>query len=259
MELIDRVLDYIESCGSAAPGKSGATGRPQVTLSYAQSLDGSLTHRRGAPLALSGPESLQLTHRLRAAHQAILVGIGTVLADNPQLSVRLAPGSSPQPIILDSQLRVPLDSRLLRPETGAPGIAPWIATTNNAEAHRATALESAGARLIRLPPDDQGCVPLPRLMGELAASGIASLMVEGGARVLQAFLSARLADRVVLTLSPLFVGGLKAIEEPLAVNSSMDMNAPDLAAQDFPHLDPMNSAELGGDLIVWGEIRYPTP
>ena len=85
--------------------------RPRVTLTYAQSLDGSITARSGAPLSLSGAESLHYTHQLRAAHDAILVGIGTVLSDDPRLDVRLVTGPSPRPIVLDSELRCPVTAR----------------------------------------------------------------------------------------------------------------------------------------------------
>ena len=90
------------------------TGRPLVTLSYAQSLDGCIAAGPGQRLSLSGPEALMLTHELRAAHAAILVGIGTVLADDPRLTVRLVPGSHPQPVVVDSRLRIPDDCYLLR-------------------------------------------------------------------------------------------------------------------------------------------------
>ena len=93
-------------------------GRPFVTLSYAQSLDGSIAARRGATTPISGPDALRLTHQLRAHHDAILVGIGTVLADDPQLTVRLVAGPNPQPVIVDSRLRLPLTARLL--SDGAP-------------------------------------------------------------------------------------------------------------------------------------------
>jgi GTP cyclohydrolase II len=210
------------------------SGRPLVTLSYAQSLDGSLTARRGLPLALSGAESAALTHSLRAAHAAILVGIGTVLADDPGLTVRRVPGPSPQPVVLDSRLRFPLQARLLRHPRGV-----WIACSG-ADPHKRVALESAGARLLDLPPDEAGRVSLPALLACLAEEGIDSLMVEGGARVIRAFLSQGLADHLVLTIAPLFVGGLHAIEEPLP---------------DFPRLEEVGYERLGDDLIVWGRIR----
>ena len=86
--------------------------RPFVTLSYAQSWDGSITTRSGESLALSGAEATRLTHQLRSIHDGILVGIGTVLTDDPQLTVREWSGPNPQPIVLDSQLRMPVNARL---------------------------------------------------------------------------------------------------------------------------------------------------
>jgi len=82
------------------------TGRPLVGLCFAQSIDGCLAAQRGQPTALSGPASARLTHQLRAAHDAMLVGVGTVLADNPHLTVRHVAGRSPQPVILDSRLLI---------------------------------------------------------------------------------------------------------------------------------------------------------
>ena len=106
-------------------------GRSWVTLSYAQSLDGSIAARRGSPLVLSGSATLEITHHLRSRHAAILVGIGTLLADDPQLTVRLVPGEDPQPVVLDSQLRFPLDARLLQTTKS-----PWIMASRNAPADR---------------------------------------------------------------------------------------------------------------------------
>ncbi|MEZ4684476.1 MAG: GTP cyclohydrolase II, partial [Caldilineaceae bacterium] len=99
-------------------------GLPFVTLSYAQSIDGSIAAADGRPLRISGDRAMQMTHMLRAAHDAILVGVGTVLADDPRLTVRLAPGNDPQPIILDSSLRTPLTARCLQNAR-----APWLITT----------------------------------------------------------------------------------------------------------------------------------
>src|SRR5690606_10285843 len=102
-------------------------GRPFVTLSYAQSLDGSIAIRSGEPLVLSGPESLCFTHHLRSIHDGILVGIGTVLSDDPQLTVRHCEGESPQPIVLDSQLRIPSTARLCC----LPDKRCWVLTTRD--------------------------------------------------------------------------------------------------------------------------------
>lgn len=211
-------------------------GRPLVTLSYAQSLDGSLAAAPGRPLALSGPASLTLTHRLRAAHAAILVGIGTVLADDPRLTVRLADGGQPQPVVLDSRLRTPLRARLLSGQR-----APWIATLEDAPGDRQAALRSAGARLLTFSHGLDGRVPLPDLLARLASEGIYSLMVEGGAQTLTAFLSQGLADQVVITIAPLFVGGLPAL-------------TPGSAFKQFPHLEQAGCERLDEDFIVWGKL-----
>jgi 3,4-dihydroxy 2-butanone 4-phosphate synthase/GTP cyclohydrolase II len=120
--------------------------------------------------------------------------------------VRLASGPNPQPVVLDSHLRFPLDANLLRHPRP-----PWIATTEGAAPERQAALEAAGARVIRFPADDCGRVHLSALLDALADAGIKTLMVEGGSAVVTSFLSARLVDRVALTLAPRLVGGLRAV------------------------------------------------
>ncbi len=220
------------------------TGMPLVTISYAQSLDGSIAAERGKPLALSGPASKKMTHHLRAVHDAILVGIGTILADDPQLTVRLVEGKNPQPVILDSALRFPLEAKLLKRTENLP----WIATTENADAIRQTKLENAGARIFRFPPGENGHIPLQSLLIRLADLGVNSIMVEGGAGVIQAFFSARLADQVVITIAPIFVGGLQVLK----------FEGKDLKQESyFPHLTSTHVDMLGDDMIVWGKIIHP--
>ena len=220
-------------------------GRPLVTLSYAQSLDGSIAARRGSPLALSGSESLVLTHKLRAAHDAILVGIGTVLADKPRLNTRLVEGKSPQPVVLDSHLRFPLDVDLLRNRQ----LPPWVVTTECAAREKQKILEAAGARVLRVPPDTNDQVDLNALLELLADFGINSLMVEGGARVITSFLSERLVDQIVLTLTPVLVGGLRAVEGLLLLDGEGVPNA-----AHFPRVRILGYKELGTDLVVWGTL-----
>ena len=200
---------------AAITPKDGPNGRPFITLSYAQSVDGSIAARRGQPLALSGPQSLAMCHQLRARHDAILVGSGTVLADDPRLTVRLTSGENPQPIILDSRLRFPPEANLWR----HPDRQPWIVTTLGADAARVRELEARGARLFCLPPDAQGRVALPALLQTLSDLGIGSVMVEGGAQIITGFLAQRLADRVVVTIAPLLVGGLHGVEWGLGENA----------------------------------------
>ena len=214
-------------------------GRPFVTLSYAQSLDGSIAARRGATTPISGPDALRLTHQLRAHHDAILVGIGTVLADDPQLTVRLVAGPNPQPVIVDSRLRLPLTARLL-----GDGRA-WIATTDAADRQRQAALEAAGARVVRLPADDTGRVSLPALLAYLHRQRVHSLMIEGGARVISRVLAERLADRLVLTIAPLLLGGLNAVGG----------GAPSLNGHLWPALLRPRYQVVGRDVVLFGELE----
>lgn len=183
-------------------------GRPAITASYAQSLDGSIAAHPGEPLRLSGSGALGLTHRLRAGHDAILVGIGTVLADDPRLNVRLAAGRSPAPVVLDSRLRLPPDARLL--EGAGRERAPLVAATASAPTDRAERLRRRGVTVLRFPPRD-GLVPLVPLMGALRRRGVRRLLVEGGGRVLTSLFAERLPDRVVITVAPRLVGGEPAL------------------------------------------------
>lgn len=217
-------------------------GLPLVTLSYAQSLDGSIAARRGERLKLSGEESKRMTHRLRTLHDAILVGIGTILADDPQLTARLVPGKNPQPVILDSALHFPLGAQLLQHTDHLP----WIAATDKADIDRQEGLEQAGARVLRFPGDALGFVPLTPLLQRLAAEGINSIMVEGGARVIGSFLSAGLVNQVVITIAPRFVGGLTAVDFGKSITGT-----------GLPVFDihEMGEEKLGEDLVIWGKLR----
>ena len=225
-----------------APAHRKKTGRPLVTLSYAQSLDGSIAARTDSPLRLSGPQAMSMTHQLRAAHDAILVGIGTVLADDPRLNVRLVEGlpgrtpghNDPQPVVLDSHLRFPQERRLLR-----GGRRPWIAALPGVDPQKKVQLEQRGARVLHLPPGEDGRVSLPALLGCLGEMGINSLMVEGGASVIASFLAQGLVDRLVLTIAPLLVGGLHIEIGQDAISYRMDH---------------VGYERLGEDLVVWGAI-----
>jgi 3,4-dihydroxy 2-butanone 4-phosphate synthase/GTP cyclohydrolase II len=181
--------------------------RPFVTLTYAQSLDGSIA-LPGQRVLLSGRESQKFTHQLRASHDAILVGVGTVLVDDPQLTVRLVSGPNPQPIVLDSHLRIPITAALFK----HPNKRPWLAATVP-PVDRVVAVEAAGARVLRLPRDAAGEVALPALLDKLGEEGILRLMVEGGASVINAFLEQHLVNKLILTIAPKLLGGLKAVEK----------------------------------------------
>src|SRR5439155_565397 len=116
-----------------------------------------------------------LAHELRAAHDAVLVGIGTVLADDPQLTVRLAPGASPVRVIVDSRLRILLDAQVL-----TKGARTLVATTSLASEERAAAIRARGAEILRVKADADGHVDLKDLLARLGDEGIRSVLVEGG-------------------------------------------------------------------------------
>ncbi len=212
--------------------------RPVVMVSYAQSLDGSVALRRGEPLTLSSQPSLAFTHRLRANHDAILVGVGTVLADNPRLTVRLVSGNSPQPVVLDTHLRFPSGAALL----DQPRL-PWIATGPKVNAAKRMALQDKGVSVLALPLDAAGRVELPALLAALRARGVRRLMVEGGAAVLTSFLVGRLVDFLAVTVSPLLVGGLHALTNPLASTETA-----------LPRLRNPQWVQMGPDWVIWGEL-----
>ena len=215
---------------------SGPTDRPWVTLCYAQSWDGSLALRPGHPLVLSNRDSLQLTHRLRSLHDGILVGIGTVLADDPQLTVRECSGPSPQPVVLDSQLRMPVSARLCQGGNHRC----WVLTSAaNAGQPR------EDVELIAVDTEENGHLNLHDALVRLADRGIRHVMVEGGAQVINGFLRAGLADGIVLTVAPALVGGYKAVPD-LGLN----------AEQQIPRISPIHTERLGDDLIMWGRLRY---
>lgn len=221
-------------------------GRPLVTLAYAQSLDGSIAARRGYPLTLSSRESLQLWHTLRAAHDAILVGIDTILSDNPQLNVRLIKGKSPQPVILDSNLRFPLRSNILNNSK-----LPWIFTTKSADRERQQLLETRGVTVIRVKTTSNRQVDLHELLHHLAHRGVNSLLIEGGARIITSFLGEQLVDQFMITITPFIVGGLHGVEKLLC---SRMIKKPGINY--FPKIKNYQHHRLGQDLVVWGSIAW---
>jgi 3,4-dihydroxy 2-butanone 4-phosphate synthase/GTP cyclohydrolase II len=225
--------------------------RPFVTLAYAQSLDGSITTARGRRYTLSGPEAMRFTHTLRAGHHAILVGVGTVLADDPQLGVRLVDGPSPQPVVVDTRLRTPLEAKLF----SRPGRRIWLATAAVGEAGvrrrraRVQRLEAQGCRIVDCPALPNGWVDLQALLRRLAGEGIEHVMVEGGARIITSFLEARLVDYAIVTLAPQFLGGLPALgrETRSGIVSAV------------ANLQTWVSGRLGDDLVLGGEVAWPEP
>jgi len=216
----------------------------RITITYAQTLDGRMATRTGSSQWISGAESLRLAHELRASHDAIMVGVGTVLADDPRLTVRLVPGRNPLRVVVDTTLRTPRSAAVLR-DGAASGT--LIAHGPYADPERQRHLTDLGATLLPLPTGVAGGIDLQLLLEQLAARGIASLMVEGGSRLITALLRARLASRMVVCVAPKILGeGLSAIG---------DLGISRLA--DAYHLSGVRVTALGADQIIEGDLVYP--
>ncbi|KAK7686728.1 hypothetical protein QCA50_010328 [Cerrena zonata] len=188
--------------------------KPYVTLAFAQSLDAKIAGPNGKQLTLSSQDSMIMTHWMRTMHDAIMVGIGTALNDNPQLNARLLPSSLqqpnlPRPIILDTNLRLPLDCKLLKNFQEKKGRRPWVIGYDTQETgwqDRKKALETTGAKVIEV-KSENGQIYIPDLLQTLRSLGIRSLMVEGGARVIKSFLAeSNAVNTIIITIAPKFVG-----------------------------------------------------
>ena len=187
------------------------TGLPLVTLKFAQTLDGRIATASGDSRWISSEKFQKLAHRLRSINDAVLVGINTVLADDPQLTVRLVKGRNPTRIILDSKLRTPLKSKIVRTCDAAPVI---IVTTKGSDSQKAARLRRLGIEVLEVPSGVSGDIDLKHLLQALGERKISSLLVEGGAKVITSFLSHKLADRVVVAIAPKILGkGIDAVGE----------------------------------------------
>jgi len=218
--------------------------RPLVTVHYAQTIDGRIASRTGDARWVSGERSLRLAHELRAAHDAVLVGIGTVLADDPKLTVRLVPGRSPVRVVVDGRLRTPPDANVLA-STEAPTI---IATTPQASEERAAAIRMRGARVLRVKADSDGLVDLHDLFARLRRDGIRSLLVEGGRGIITATLREGLVDRLTVCIAP------KVIGEGIAAVGDLHIDR----LRDAMTFERAGFIACGGDVVFYGEPARET-
>jgi riboflavin-specific deaminase-like protein len=181
-----------------------------ITVHYAQTLDGRIATSSGDSQWIGGPESLRLAHRLRGEHEAVLVGVGTVIADNPRLTTRLVAAPSPRRVVLDSRLRLPLDAHVLT--DGAAQT--LIVSTKDASEQRRKTISALGVEVLISGSDPTGRVDLSDMLRLLREQGIRSLLVEGGAGVITSVLRAGLCDRLVVCIAPRVIGrGIEAVGE----------------------------------------------
>jgi riboflavin-specific deaminase-like protein len=218
--------------------------RPAVTLGYAQTLDGRIATSTGSSQWISAPESLRFGHELRARHDAIVVGVGTVIEDDPRLTVRLAAGHDPLRVVVDSTLRTPLTAAVL---TNGAASGTVIAVTDRAPVARRRKVRAQGATVLCLPAIAGGRVDLVALLEALHKRGVGSVLVEGGAGMITALLQSRLVDRLVVCLAPKILGaGIEAVG---------DLGIRELARTLL--IADTSVTPYGVDLILDGRIEYP--
>lgn len=226
--------------------KHTRTGKPFVILKCAATLDGRIATRTGHAQWVSGPEARRFVHELRHAVDGIMVGVGTVKADDPSLTTRLPEGGGRDPhrIILDTHLSIPLNARVLTQPSKAQTI--LVAGRDVAPGARRQA-ESAGARVMTVPCRD-GKVDLAAALERLGAEGLASILVEGGSRVCGSALRAGLVDKLCFFFAPKLLGGDDGI--PICRGPG--------AAQmpDCLKVDRIKVHRMGEDILVEG---YPAP
>ncbi|MCS6859253.1 MAG: bifunctional diaminohydroxyphosphoribosylaminopyrimidine deaminase/5-amino-6-(5-phosphoribosylamino)uracil reductase RibD [Abditibacteriales bacterium] len=182
-------------------------GLPFVTLKIAMTLDGKIATASGESQWITGDKARAHAQRLRHEHDAILVGINTVLADDPQLTTRLRRGKDPQRIILDSRARLPLTARVLHVASSA---STWVAVTQDAPQSRIRKLEQSGAKVLPTESAD-GRVNLRQLMKLIAAQNVMSVLIEGGGTVAWSALDAGIVDKVIFFIAPKIIGGANAV------------------------------------------------
>ena len=187
---------------SALLGTVSATeARPYVVLKYAQTLDGRIATHSGDSKWISGEAERRTSHALRAACDAVLVGVGTVLADDPLLTVRLVPGASPLRIVLDTTLRLPPDAQILA--DAAPTL---VITTDRSDSSRREALQANGVAVHVVGVHPPWGVDLEAMLLFLRARGVRTLLVEGGGAVITSFLRERLVNRLIVGIAPTILG-----------------------------------------------------
>lgn len=221
-------------------------GRPHVLLKLATSLDGKIATAGGESRWITGPAARALVHRWRADHDAVAVGIGTALADDPGLTARDLEGPVRQParVVFDTAARLPLDAQLVRTARDVPVL---VIAGTDAPADRVSALEARGVRVLRVPGTP---VDVAAGMAALAAEGIQSVFLEGGAQLAANALRAGVVDVVRWFSAPMLIGGDGA---PGAIGGA---GAARLA--DAPRLHDVTVERVGEDILVSGRL-VPLP
>ncbi len=217
--------------------KCVSQGRPLITVKAAVTLDGNIATSSGDSKWISCRESRRLVHRLRARCDAVMVGVNTVLADNPELSVRLVKGRNPIRIVVDPKLRTPLSAKLA-------GEGTIIAVSDKAGERKKNAFRNKGVVLITVRLKG-GLLDLRELMSKLPAFGISSVLVEGGSGIITSLLKEKLADKAVIFIAPKFCGRGLSLTGELGIRRM----------EDALKLKEVKYSVSGEDIVVFGDIH----
>jgi riboflavin-specific deaminase-like protein len=218
--------------------------KPYVTVSYAQSLDGRIATITGDSQWISGKAALKLAHRLRRANDAILVGIGTVLRDDPLLTCRIGRCSPLIRVVLDSALRIPLDSRIAE-TAGSHRTVLFTSERTYGSSSRTASLRKLGLEILPV-PEYREKLDIAAVLHRLAEEGVRKLYVEGGGKVISEFVRRELVHRMLVVTAPVFIGdGVSALE---------DLGVRELAGAVRPKVRRVR--RFGGD-FVW-DLRFET-
>jgi GTP cyclohydrolase II len=233
--------DPIGEAVNVAPllGRAAAPSwRPYVVLKYAQTVDGRIATRRGEAKWISSEAERRISHGLRAACDAVLVGVGTAIIDDPQLTVRMVPGPSPLRVVLDSTLRLPSTARVLDDRAGTV-----VITTEPSSQERRAALRarSVGVHVVDAGPRG---VDLASALQTLRGLGVNSLLVEGGARVITSFFVEKFVDRLVVGIAPTIMGA--------GIDAVGDLGVARVA--ESIQLTNRSVHRAGGDLVVAADV-----
>ncbi len=217
------------------------TGRPYVTLKVAQTVDGRIATASGESKWITGPSARRAGHRLRAESDAIMVGIGTVRADDPSLTCRISGGRNPVRIIVDGRLEIRPEARVLDTREAAT----WIATCVPEDHPARAALEARGAEVIHV-PGRNGKLDLQSLMNTLGQRQITSLLLEGGSSLNAACLAAGVVQRAVFFIAPKILGGR---------NGLPSVGGPDpLKLEEAIPLKSTRLSRVGRDLVIEADL-----
>jgi len=218
------------------------SGRPWVIAKWAMTLDGRIATKTGDSKWISSPEARKCVHKVRGQADAVVVGIGTVLADDPELTCRLARGRNPMRVVLDSMARLPLRSKLVRSAREVPVI---VAVSAKAPATRTEALLRRGCHVVTLPAT-RGRVDVIELLDWAGAMQATNVLVEGGGEVLGSFFDAGQVDEVMAFAGPRIVGG--AGKPPVLGNGVSKL-------RDALQLGELATKKLGDTILLRGRVR----